>query len=158
MKKRKWKKEELIDSVKNSTSYRQVIAKLGMVPAGGNYSQVKKYISELELSISHFKGRGWSKGMTGIGKPIISIEKILTQNSSFQSYKLKNRLFKEGLKTQECEKCGWKKVSIDGRLPLELDHINGDSSDNRIENLQILCPNCHSLQPTHRGLNKRKKA
>ncbi len=53
--------------------------------------------------------------------------------------------------------CGWNKTTKDGRLPLELDHINGDSRDNRLTNLQILCPNCHSLQPTHRGLNKKAR-
>jgi 5-methylcytosine-specific restriction endonuclease McrA len=42
-----------------------------------------------------------------------------------------------------------------GRITVELDHINGDHYDNRIENLRILCPNCHSLQPTHRGRNKK---
>ncbi|MGB4076287.1 MAG: HNH endonuclease [Minisyncoccia bacterium] len=39
-------------------------------------------------------------------------------------------------------------------MPVELDHVNGDRHDNRIENLRILCPNCHSLKPTHRGRNK----
>jgi hypothetical protein len=63
--------------------------------------------------------------------------------------------FKEGIKKEECEMCGWAKSSLDGRIPLELDHINGDHHDNRLINLRILCPNCHSLQPTHRGKNKK---
>lgn len=62
----------------------------------------------------------------------------------------------DGLKPACCEECGWAKISNDGRLPLELDRINGDRNDNRIENLRILCPNCHSLQPTHRGRNKKR--
>ena len=47
--------------------------------------------------------------------------------------------------------------SEDGRIPVELDYINGDHHDNRIKNLRILCPNCHSLQLTHRGKNKRRR-
>ncbi|MBI5045842.1 MAG: HNH endonuclease [Candidatus Niyogibacteria bacterium] len=94
--------------------------------------------------------------MRGIGKPLLSLDKILVQNSTYQSYKLKRRLFKAGIKFPECEKCGWAEFSDDGRLPLELDHINGDSRDNRLNNLRVLCPNCHSLQLTHRGKNKKK--
>jgi hypothetical protein len=155
MRRRSWSNNQLKNAVKTSTSYRQVLAKLNLREAGGNYEQIKKYIKEYNLNIKHFKGRGWNKGLKGIGKPRIPLKKILVKNSSFQSFKLKKRLFKEGLKPQRCEKCGWKKRSIDGRLPLELDHINGDSRDNRLENLRILCPNCHSLQLTHRGRNRK---
>ena len=105
------------------------------------------------INTNHLKGKGWNKGLKGIGKARIPLEKILIKGSNFQSYKLKKRLFKAGLKKPKCEKCGWARKSADGRLPLELDHMNGDSTDNRLENLQILCPNCHSLQPTHRGRN-----
>lgn len=129
--------------------------KLGLREAGGNYEQAKKYIKEYGLNIKHFKGRGWNLGLRGIGKPLIPLEKILVKNSYFQSFKLKKRLFVVGLKPQYCEQCGWAKKTKDGYLPLELDHINGNRHDNRLENLQILCPNCHSLQPTHRGRIRR---
>ena len=106
---------------------------------------------------SHFRGKAWNKGMTGIGKPIYSLKEILIKESSYQSYKLKNRLFKDKIKLPRCELCGWAKSTTNGRLPLELDHINGNRRDNRLENLRILCPNCHSLQSTHRGRNIGKK-
>lgn len=154
-KRRSWTENQLILAVKKSISYRQVIKKLGLKPAGGNYEQLKKYIKELGLNISHFKGRGWNLGLTGIGKPLISLEKILVKNSSFQSYKLKKRLFSVKLKPKYCEECGWAKRTSDGYLPLELDHINGDHHDNRLKNLRILCPNCHSLKPTHRGRRRK---
>ncbi|KKP59569.1 MAG: H-N-H endonuclease F-TflIV [Candidatus Magasanikbacteria bacterium GW2011_GWC2_34_16] len=156
MKKKKWTIEQLRVAVKNSTSIRQVIGKLGLVEAGGNYAQVKKTILENKISSDHFTGMAWNKGMKGIGKPRLSLKDILVKNNDFQSFKLKKRLFMVGLKKPECEKCGWAKKALDGRIPLELDHINGDRHDNRIENLQILCPNCHSLQPTHRGKNKKR--
>lgn len=156
MNRKKWDTEQLISAVKTSTSVRQVIAKLGLVEAGGNYQQVKDCISSLKLNVSHFTGQAWNRGKKGLGKPRIDLRDILKNGSSFQSYKLKKRLFAAGLKEPKCEKCGWAQKTFDGRLPLELDHINGSRRDNRLNNLQILCPNCHSLQPTHRGKNKKR--
>ncbi|MBN2197770.1 HNH endonuclease [Candidatus Wolfebacteria bacterium] len=157
MKRRSWTEKQLKDAVKKSFSYRQVLSKLNLREVGGNYEQVKKYIKEYELDISHFKGRGWNAGLRGIGKPRIPIEKILVKNNDFQSFKLKKRLFNAGLKPRYYEECGWAEKTKDGYLPLELDHINGDRHDNRIENLRVLCPNCHSLKPTHRGRIKKNK-
>ncbi|KKS76657.1 MAG: hypothetical protein UV64_C0025G0012 [Parcubacteria group bacterium GW2011_GWC1_43_11b] len=156
MKLRKWNDSQLEIAVKDSLSLRQVIYKLGLKPAGGNYVHVARIIKDLKIDSKHFKGMGWNKGLIGIGKPWIKMEDILKKDSDFQSYKLKKRLFKDKLKNEKCEECGWNKKSIDGRLPLELDHINGDKRDNRLSNLRILCPNCHSLKETHRGKNIRK--
>jgi hypothetical protein len=156
IRKRSWTREQLVGAVKNSFSLRQVLKKLNLQEAGGNYEQIKKYIKELGLDSNHFHGKAWNKGLKGIGKPIYSLEQILTKNSGYQSYMLKIRLFSSKLKTPLCELCGWSHKAPDGRLPLELDHINGDRHDNRLENLRILCPNCHSLQPTHRGRNRSK--
>ena len=154
---KKWTEEQLKIAAKQSSSIRQVIFKLGLIPAGGNYVQVQNYLKSLKISTSHFKGKGWNKGVFGLKRPQIPLENILVKESSYQSYKLKNRLFYLGLKPRQCEICAWAQTASDGRLPLELDHINGDRMDNRIENLRVLCPNCHSLQPTHRAKNKRKK-
>ena len=155
MKQRSWTINQLEKAVENSTSFRQVLSKIGLRTAGGNYVQVKKYISENNFNIKHFKGRGWNKGLTGFSQPRIPLETILVKGSSFQSFKLKKRLFTAGLKPEYCEECGWAEKTENGYLPLELDHINGDPRDNRLKNLRVLCPNCHSLTPTHRG-RKRK--
>ena len=154
MRKRSWTEQQLRLAVKKSTSIRQVIKKLKLKPAGGNYDQINKYLKYYKIDTLHFKGQGWNKGMRGIGKPKLTLDEILVKGSYFQSYKLKKRLFNAKIKLKKCEICGWAEKSIDGRLPLELDHVNGDSKDNRLENLRILCPNCHSLQLTHRGRNK----
>lgn len=58
----------------------------------------------------------------------------------------------------KCEKCGWgEKNPITGKVPLQIHHIDGDCTNNRFENLQILCPNCHSLTETYGSLNKVSK-
>lgn len=77
---------------------------------------------------------------------------MLIENSPHKnSNKLKKRLFREGIKQKQCEICGLTDTSI----TLELHHINGDPTDNRLENLQILCPNCHSKTSNFRGKNTR---
>jgi hypothetical protein len=148
---RKWKVANLKRAVESSTSFRQILVKLHLKPAGGNYEQIKKYINELNLPISHLKGRGWSAGLVGVGRPRIPLDKILISDRPFQSYKLKKRLFAAGLKPEYCEECKWAKRTDSGHLPLELHHINGNPHDNRLDNLKILCPNCHSMTDNHRS-------
>ena len=152
---KKWTELQLRIATQSSTSIRQILSKLGLKQAGGNYRQIQKYLEKLKINTKHIKGQGWNKGLHGIGRPRIPLEEILVEESTFQSFKLKQRLFKAGIKKPFCEECHWAKKSVDGRIPLELDHINGDSRDNRLKNLRILCPNCHSLKLTHRGKNKK---
>lgn len=71
-------------------------------------------------------------------------------SNTIRDYLLKQANYK-------CSKCGWKEVNVySGNVPLEVEHIDGDWRNNKLENLIILCPNCHSLTPTYRALNKRK--
>lgn len=153
MRKKSWTQSQLESAVKQSTSIRQVLTHLNLKEAGGNYTQIHKALHFYNINYSHFTGKSWNKGKSGIGKPRYALNQILIGNSNFQSYKLKRRLFQAKLKEPKCEECGWSKSAKDGRIPVELDHINGNSHDNRIENLRILCPNCHSLKATHRGKN-----
>lgn len=153
---KRWNEKALRSAVKKSVSIRQVLIALGLVEAGGNYEQIKKYIAVCQVDTSHFLGKHANKGKKIFGRVTISIKELLVDGSAVQSYKLKKRLFQEKIKLPKCELCGWAKQSEDGRIPVELDHINGKHDDNRIENLRVLCPNCHSLQSTHRGKNKFK--
>lgn len=55
----------------------------------------------------------------------------------------------------KCMECGWgEKNPTTNKIPIELEHIDGDSTNNNLSNLKLLCPNCHSLTPTYKGANK----
>jgi Zn finger protein HypA/HybF involved in hydrogenase expression len=147
-----YSEQELREAVKTSTSIRQVLDKLNIVPAGGNYQTTNRRIQKLDIDTTHFTGQAWNRGkITG---PKRHIEEYLKENSVVQSFKLKGRLIAEGLKEHKCECCGI--TEWNGKpAPIELDHINGNHHDNRLENLRILCPNCHAQTDTYRGKNKK---
>jgi len=134
------------------------LTKIGLVPRGGNYKTVKMKIKKIGLDISHFTGQGHLKGKTHNWAKKIPLEDILIKNSTYTSTtKLKDRLFKEKYlekKCYECELTEWRGKDI----PLELEHKNGDNTDNRLLNLTVLCPNCHAQTKTYRGKNIQTKA
>ena len=148
---RKWINLDLKLAIVNSVSYGEVLRKLNLVPAGGNYRTLKKYINLLKLDVSHFKGKGHSKGKK-LG-PKKQLEELLVCNSHYNTYHLRNRLIKEKILDYKCLQCGifeWNEKLIS----LELDHINGNNKDNRLENLRLLCPNCHSQTATFRNKSR----
>ncbi len=151
----RWAEPFLRNVISDSLSVRQVLTKLGLRPAGGNYQQFHYYVNLYGIDTTHFTGQGWCKNQQIPREPVYKLSELLVQNSFTSIVNLKRRLFAEGIKKPECEECGWNRQSDDGRTPVELDHINGDHLDNRLENLRIPCPNCHSLKPTHRGSNIR---
>jgi len=149
--KHSYSEQELQDAVKASASIRQVLKQLNIVAAGGNYETIKKRISYYGIDTSHFHGQNWNKGKT-IG-PKRPIEEYLVEGKLVQSHKLKLRLINEKLKEHKCECCGitdWNGLPT----PIELDHIDGNRYNNTIENLRVLCPNCHAQTDTYRGKNK----
>lgn len=143
--------ETLKNIVKNSISRTEVKEKLKVL--GANYSSefVRDTITRLKLSITHFSGRWVSKSAERY-----PIEQYLVKNSSRRGNdSLKKRLWKLGLLRKECY---WCKLTMwrDLPAPLELDHVNGNPYDNRLENLRILCPNCHAQTETANGKNTKK--
>ena len=143
--------------VKESTSIRQVLHKLGLVEAGGNYFTIKRQIKLLDLDTSHFTGMGHLKGKSNTWAPKIPLEQILVANSDYggSTSRLKTRLLREGKLEAKCYNCGiteW----LGKPAPLELEHKNGDRFDHRQENLTLLCANCHAFTSTYRGRGKKK--
>mgnify|MGYP001329814342 FL=1 len=150
MKPKKYTVDQLRDAVKTSFSYSQALIKLSIIPAGSNYATIKKAVGYFGIDISHFRGQGWNKNMKfGPKRPL---QVYLNNEYPIRSWRLKNRLLKEGLIESICHKCGLDEW-LDSPIPLELHHEDGDHLNNSYDNLTLLCPNCHALTDTYRGKN-----
>lgn len=138
-------RDELQKIVNDSTSYSEIAIKIGYKRGGGGYNtEIKKYLYDNDFDVSTIVGRSFKKyNNTGIPKKWLS--EFLCENSTGNSSYIKRKLLEWGVKEYKCEnpKCGiseWHGEDI----VLELHHINGNHYDNRLENLVLLCPNCHS--------------
>ena len=153
-KKRKWTEAQFIDAVNSSLSYAQVLEKLGLKIAWSNYDTVKRKIKELNLDTSHMTGKAWNQGERFIiVKPAKPLSEILVEHSTYtNSNTLRKRLLKEGVKEYKCECCN-RTEWLGKPIKLELHHINGVKDDLRLDNLKILCPNCHAYTDNYRGKN-----
>lgn len=158
--KRKWTEQQLTEAVKSSKSYREVLKKLGLKLSGGTQANIKIHVEKLNLDTNHFTGRGWCTGdfhKKLCQKLRIPTEEILVNNSTYTStYRLKKRLVKENVLVDVCEICGIGPEWNGKHLSLQLDHKNGKRADNRLINLRIVCPNCHSQTESFAGKNKKK--
>lgn len=140
---KKFTKEQLQEMANDSNSYRELAKKIGYsVNGGGSIDSVKNMIKELNINIEHFLGQTWNK-----------------QNYDYSRFK-KGQVFKlasalpalTSLRGHRCENCNLEKWQNE-IIPLEIHHIDGDKLNNELENLQLLCPNCHALTNNWRGKN-----
>lgn len=143
------------DAVSKATSINDACKLLGKRGTTTNYSFIKKIIAKYNLDTSHFSDSHAPKKNSNFKK--YSFEEVYCENSLMQNTNsLRKRLFRDGLKEPKCECCGnseW----MGKEIPLQVHHINGNNRDNRLENLQILCPNCHAFTDTYCGKSKNKK-
>jgi hypothetical protein len=133
---------DLIEIINNNTTFAGIMRDVGLPVVGKLGSIFKKKLLNAGFDLSH---------LTGVPKVKYnkkSLEEHLCKGSTTKSSKLKLILFKHGLKINKCECCG---IETWNNLPIvmQLHHIDGDPTNNTIENLQILCPNCHSQTDTY---------
>lgn len=155
--KRSWTIDDLGEAVKVSDSFAEVLRLLGLRTAGGNFGNVKKHIKLNNISTEHFTRKRVLEAL----KPFkaIHLSEILIENSTYKNnQRLKIKLIEAGILEDVCCKCGQGPVWNNAPLVLQLDHKNGTHNDNRIENLRILCPNCHTQTDSFCGKNVNVKS
>lgn len=158
MKKRVIYTKEILQSiVDRSRSIADIARNLNIRPSGSSYRTISRYLKKFNIRVDHFTGQKWRAGVTIPVKPPKPLNEILVENSCYQSHKLKLRLISSGIKNHCCEICNQKEW-MGQKIPLELEHCNGINTDNRIENLKIICPNCHAQTKHYRGRNKNVSA
>lgn len=159
MKNTKYTKEFLEPIVKISKSMRDLLSKLDLQCTGGNQTHIKKCLKKHNLDYSHFTGQSWSKGKTF--PPKYELSDYLTNKRYISSNTLKHRLFKEKIFNEKCYSCGLE-TWLNTKIPLELHHKDNNHLNNSLDNLLIVCPNCHAHlhkldRDYHRNINKKQK-
>ena len=142
-------KERVVDVCLKSNSMAKAAAELNI-----HFNTLKR----LAILYNCYQPNQGFKGGQKITPAKITLSEILNGNHPyFQTYKLKNRLLKEGLIEDRCAICkleSWNNKKIN----LELDHIDGDRTNHIRNNLRLLCPNCHSQTDTYRSKNTHSKS
>lgn len=147
---KKWEiysKDELQEMCNECTSYAQLIEKVGYKHSSGSATEsVKEMISKYNLDISHFKGQGWNKNN-------FDYSRFRYGNSIKIAQALPAIIKLRGHECEECHSTKWNGQPI----PLEIHHKDGDHLNNDLNNLVLLCPNCHALTENYKGRNQGDK-
>ena len=158
----KYTKEWLEELCSSSFSYAEVLRKAGRKQGGGTQETLRKKIQEFNIDISHFTGQGWnghSNTTAKTGKTEkYSLEEVFCKNSSVTPKVLRGYVERHNILEYKCVNCGCDGNWQGGKISLEIDHLDGENTNNSIENLRYLCPNCHALTDTYRGKNKALKS
>jgi Zn finger protein HypA/HybF involved in hydrogenase expression len=143
-------KQKLMEAIANSNSSRDVLVYLGLRAAGGNYSALKKAAKLFDLELPKYDFSSISTEPREYS-PLFPDEQVFVENSTYANRaSLKKRMYRMGYK-EECSECGLGPIWNGRPITLQLDHINGVYNDHRLENLRIICPNCHSQTETFAG-------
>jgi hypothetical protein len=151
MKKYEWNLEEIIKYVKESFTFTEVLKKLGIPIRGNNIKTLKKILDTNNIDYTHFTCRAKIYKTNYIKANV-----YLNNEKNITSAKLKNKLLKENLIENKCSNCGlitW----LNKPIVLQLHHKDGNNKNNSLNNLELLCPNCHSQTENYCGnANKNK--
>lgn len=158
MSRRKYTKEILQEAVDKSFSVMEVLDCLGLARAGGSHSHISSMIRKHGIDTSHFLGKRYNTGKPPVNKRKPEDVLVLKPVGSTKekTLALRKALIASGVDHQ-CSECGLKNIWNSKPITLEIDHIDGNWLDNRIENLRFLCPNCHSQQVTTNQPHKNRK-
>ena len=138
-------------AVAESLSWSAALRALGYESKGHNIRTLQRWAKTWGISTDHFDPNAVrSLASAARARPL---EEVMVENSTYPRGKLKRRLYAAALKQRVCELCGQGESWHGRRMTLVLDHINGVSNDHRLENLQIVCPNCAATLDTHCGRN-----
>lgn len=150
-------KNEMQELLDGSESFVEVLNKLKLNAHSGNHRTLNQRIKKDSLDVEKLQKRRKEKIRQASIRKKIPISEILVENSNYSTNHLKARLINEKILDYHCERCNNTGYWNNEKLVLQLEHKNGNSKDNRLENLCFLCPNCHSQTDTYAGKNSSVK-
>lgn len=144
----KYTEKELKDAVEKEASFAGVMRQLGLKPGGGTQAIIIRKVKDLEISYSHFTGQGHTKGKPALNrKTAHEILVILPDHRNRSKAEHLRRALDERGVERICNRCGQDEIWNGVFLQLEINHIDGNWRNCLFENLEYICPNCHSQQP-----------
>lgn len=150
----KFTEDEARVAIANALCWSDALRALGLRAAGGNHRTIKRWAARWEIDTGHFDPN--AVRARALRREPVPLETLLVEHSTASRQNVKRRLLLEGIKQPVCELCGQGELWRGVRMALVLDHINGIADDHRLENLQIVCPNCAATLPTHCGRHNRR--